>query len=136
MIKKNLLIYTMLFSLAVTGCKKEYEYGPRISLLSRTKRVSDKWTVEQLMINGVDQTGTVPAGYSETYTKDGNYSYTSNAGSGSGKWTFQNNDLEIKVSGVSGKSSETLYILKLKGDHFWYYVLVGSDKYEYHMVSP
>jgi hypothetical protein len=134
--KINPVIFAMLLSLAiVTGCKK-YEDGPRISLLSRTKRVSDTWTVQQLLVNGVDQTSTVPAGYSETYTKDGAFSFTSNAGSGSGKWAFQNNDLEIKVSGVSSKSSETLFILKLKGDHFWYYAMVGSDKYEYHMIAP
>jgi len=71
----------------------------------------------------------------ETYDKDGNYSYASTKGSGAGKWAFQNDDLEIKRSGVSGQSSYDMVILLLKEKTFWYKIVDGSDTYEFHFVE-
>jgi hypothetical protein len=74
------------------------------------------------------------SGYTETYTKNGNYSYTWHFFGGSGKWEFQNHDSEVRITGVSGQSSETLFILKLEEKEFWYYYMDGNDKKEFHMV--
>lgn len=118
------------------SCKK-YEEGPGLSLRSRTARVANTWKVEYYSINGNDQTSafnTLTPNYREVYDKDGNYSFSFDGNSGSGRWEFQNNDLEIKRSGVSSQSSETLFILKLKEKEFWYQLKDGSDTQEVHLV--
>ena len=132
-LKQIAIVLTLIISL--WSCKK-YEYGPLLSLRSKTERVANTWRVEQYKINDADNTSVLTSiNYTETYDKDGNYSYSSSLGSGSGKWVFQNNDQEIRRSGVSGQSSETLYILKLKENEFWYYYLDGSVRHEIHLVS-
>lgn len=115
------------------GCKK-YEDGPMLSIHSRTERVANTWKVDNYKVNGSDYTSLV-AGYIETYSKDGNYSYSWGGFSGTGSWTFQNNDREIRIIGVSHQSSETLYILKLEEKQFWYYYFDGNDRKELHMIQ-
>jgi hypothetical protein len=85
-------------------------------------------------VNGTDYTSLV-AGYTETYTKDGDYSYQWGSLSGTGKWAFQNHDDEIKLNGVSNQSSQTLIIQKLEEKQFWYYYMDGGDMHEFHMVQ-
>jgi hypothetical protein len=85
--------------------------------------------------NGTDITSLyVNSNYSETYTKDGTYSYTWTYGSGSGKWAFENSDKQIKRSGVSGQSSVDLTILKLKEKELWFTGTDGGDTYEFHLI--
>ncbi len=87
-------------------------------------------------MNGQDVTNLFSSiNYTETYDKEGNYSFASAVDNRSGKWEFQNNDLEIRRSSVSGQSSMDLIILKLKSNEFWYRVIDGSDEYEFHLVS-
>lgn len=121
----------------IASCGK-YEDGPGLSLRSKTARVSNTWKVEQYLYNGADQTSTFHGllpNYRETYDKDGNYSFSYDGNSGSGRWEFQNDKLEIKRSGVSSQSSETLVILRLKEKEFWYYIMDGNDKEEVHMIA-
>ncbi len=117
----------------IQSCKK-YPDGPVFSIHSRTERVANTWKVDNYKENGNDFTSLV-AGYTETYTKDGNYSYTWGNFSGTGKWEFQNNDAEIRITGINNQSSETLYILKLEEKQFWYYYMDGNDKKEFHMIE-
>jgi transposase len=122
--------------LLIASCGK-YEEGPSLSLRSKTARVSNTWKVEQYLYNGSDQTSNFNSllpNYRETYDKDGNYSFTYDGNSGSGRWEFQNDKLEIKRSGVSSQPSETLVILRLKEKEFWYYILNGNDREEVHMI--
>ncbi len=122
--------------IALDSCKK-YEEGPALSLRSKKARVANTWKVEQYLFNGSDQTSffnSVLPNYREVYDKDGNYSFSYDSNSGSGRWEFQNDNLEIKRSGVSSQSSEVLYILKLKEKEFWYYVMDGSDREEVHLI--
>lgn len=118
---------------AIPACKK-YPDGPTISFRTRTERVANTWKVDNYKKNGNDYTSLM-AGYIETYTKDGNYSYSWGNIAGTGKWAFQNNDKEIKLNGVSNQSSQTLVILKLEEKQFWYYYMDGNDKKEFHMVQ-
>lgn len=131
-------IFLSLCLLTVTACKK-YDDGPSISFRSHTARVSNTWKVEKLLINGSDMTAQAPPNFLQTFSEDGVYSFSYTNGSktetGQGKWEFQNDDMEIKVSGISNASSKTLFILKLKESSFWYYYMDGSDKYEYHLVE-
>lgn len=117
----------------VQSCKK-YSEGSAISLRSKAERLSNTWKVENFKINGSDYTSLV-AGYVETFSKDGNYSFSWVSSSGTGKWAFQNDDMEVRVTGVSNQESRTLYILKLKEKELWYYYMDGNDRNELHLVS-
>lgn len=115
------------------SCKK-YPDGPLISLRSRTERVANTWRVDNYKENGKDYTSLV-MNYTETYSKDGNYSYSWGILSGTGKWAFQNNDKEIKLNGINNQSSQTLFILKLEEKQFWFYYMDGNDRKEFHMIQ-
>ena len=128
-----LLIFATMMVIGIQGCKK-YPDGPMISLSSRTARVSNSWKVDNYKVNGDDYTSLV-SGYTEIYSTDGNYSYKFGLISGTGKWAFQNNDAEIRITGVDNQSSETLFIQKLEEKQFWYYIMDGNDKKEFHMIQ-
>lgn len=128
-----IILIGMLIVPAFVSCKK-YPDGPVISLRSRTARVANTWKVDNYKKNGTDYTSLV-TNYTETYTKSGDYSYAWGILSGTGKWAFQNKDKEIKINGVDNQSSQTLIILKLEENEFWYYYMDGNDKKEFHMVS-
>src|SRR5882757_8797216 len=101
------------------SCKK-YPEGPIVSFHSRTERVAKTWKVDNYKINGSDYTSLV-SDYNETYSKDGNYSYSWGLISGTGTWAFQNKDTQIKLTGASNQKDYTLIILKLEEKQFWYY---------------
>jgi len=132
---KTVVIIMMagLFVFGTQSCKK-YPEGPSFSFKSRTERVSNTWSVENYKVNGTDYTSLV-SNYTETYTKGGTYSYEWGIISGSGTWKFQNNDKEIKITGLNNQSDVTLVILKLEEKTFWYYIMDGSDKKEFHLVQ-
>ena len=135
MTTKSFFFYLLIASASLSSCKK-YDEGPAFSLRSRTARVENTWKVASYTINGVDFTSTLTSvNYTEAYDKEGNYSYNSSVGTGSGKWEFQSNDEQIKRSGVSGQSTLSLFILKLKEREFWYYYLDGNDRHEIHLVK-
>jgi len=117
----------------IQSCKK-YPDGPLISFHSRTERVANTWKVDNYHKNGNDYTSLM-AGYTETYTKDGNYSYVWGSLAGTGVWGFQNSDKEIRLTGISHQQSRTLTILKLEEKEFWYYYMDGNDKNEFHMIQ-
>ena len=132
--KQSLLITIAFLALSIFSCKK-YPEGPGLSLRSRTERVANTWKMEKVTLNNVDITnGFTTFNYTETYDKNGNYSYNSTLDSGDGKWDFQADESEIRRSGVSGQSSEDLIILKLKENEFWYRIDDGNDVYEFHLV--
>lgn len=128
-----LLIVMAIMTPTIQSCKK-YSEGPAISLRSRTSRITNTWLIANYKVNNNDYTPSVN-GYSETYLPNGTYSFHWGNTEGSGRWAFQNNDREIRITGVSQKDSETLYILKLEKNEFWYYYLDGNDKYELHLIS-
>lgn len=115
------------------GCKK-YEDGPLLSLHSRAERVANTWRIDNYKINGNDYTSLL-AGYTESYSKDGNYSYSWGNNAGTGTWTFQNKDEEVRIIGNSNQSNVTLFILKLQEKEFWYYYMDGNDRHELHMIQ-
>lgn len=118
---------------SIQSCKK-YPDGPLVSFHSRTERVANTWKVDNYKINGTDFTSLV-SGYTETYTKGGDYYYSFGSLSGTGKWAFQNKDEEIKINGINNQDSQTLFILKLEEKQFWYYYMDGNDKKEFHMIE-
>lgn len=117
----------------IQSCKK-YEEGPLISLRSRSERVANTWKVDNYKKNGNDLTSLM-SGYTETFTKSGNYSYSAGALWGKGTWSFQNNDQEIRLTGTENQGSYNLIILKLEEKEFWYYYMDDGDKKEFHMIE-
>jgi len=131
---KNILFGILVIASSLTSCKK-YPDGPSISFRSRIERVANTWKMEQVMLNGSDVTSNFTnINYTETYDKSENYSYSSTEVSGSGKWSFENNDMQIKRQGVSGQPTLDLTILRLKENSFWYKYTDGNDNYEFHLV--
>jgi len=135
---KNIItaIALLLTGVVITGtqsCSK-YPDGPLISFHSRAERVANTWRIDNYKVNGNDQTSLL-SGYTETYTSDGNYSYTWGNFTGTGIWAFQNKDKEIRLTGISNQNDHTLIIQKLEDKQFWYYYMDGGDMKEFHMVQ-
>ena len=125
----------LIAGLIITGiqsCKK-YPEGPTVSFMSKKERVANTWKVDNYKINGNDYTSLV-SDYTETFTKEGDYSYSWGALSGTGKWEFQNKAKEIKLTGTNNQKSYTLVIQKLEEKQFWYYYMDGNDKKEFHLI--
>ena len=128
------ILFIVLFLVpAIQSCKK-YPEGPNFTLRTRTERLCNTWKVENYKIDGNDFTSLVSS-YTETYSKNGVYSYSWGILDGSGKWAFQNKDMEIKLNGTDGQASRTLFILKLEEKAFWYYYMDGSKRNELHLTS-
>jgi len=132
--KSNLFIIVLvgLMLLGVQGCSK-YPDNEGITLVSKADRVTNVWKVDNYKLNDVDYTSLL-AGYTETFTKEGSFSYQWAILGGTGTWAFQNKDAEIRITGINNQTSRTLFILKLEENAFWYYYMDGNDKKVFHMV--
>lgn len=115
------------------GCSK-YDDNDGITLISRSERVANTWKIDSYKVDGVDLTP-LYTGYTETYTKEKNYSYKWGAVSGTGTWAFQNNDEELRVTGLTNQATHTQVILKLEEKALWYYIMDGDKKREFHFVQ-
>ncbi|MBC7861680.1 MAG: hypothetical protein IAF38_01825 [Bacteroidia bacterium] len=118
----------------VTGDGSNAQDGDAENLKSATERLCGKWRIDSYKKNGIDKTFLKKA-YTEVYTPDGNYSYSCGNISGTGRWTFQNKEKEIKLIHISNPSPLIVVILKLEEKQFWYYYMEGNDKKEFHMVE-
>lgn len=133
---KNLIQLMVLAVFVLMGFQScsQYPDNNGITLVSKTDRVSKTWKVENYKENGVDYTSLVSS-YTETFTKEGAYSYQWAILGGTGTWVFQNKDAEIRITGISNQTDRTLFILKLEETQFWYYYMDGSDKKEFHFIQ-
>jgi hypothetical protein len=134
--RKHLTVLALIIgglSLPLLQSCQKYPDGPFISLHTRTERVAQTWRVDNYKKNGTDYTSSYQ-NYSESYTKDGGYTYSTPLFHGTGTWTFTNSDKDIQLTGISNQNSHTLIILKLEQSEFWYYYIDGGDKMEFHMV--
>ena len=131
-IQKTFIFITLFFT-SLQGCQK-YEDGPMLSLRTRKERVSNQWVVDNYKINGADYTSLL-TNYTETFSKNGAYAYSWSLFNGAGNWAFQNNDMEIKLTGSDKQSSRTLFILKLEEKAFWYYYTKDGERNECHMIQ-
>jgi len=133
---KNLSVFVILAVMMFVGIQScsQYQDNNGITLVSKADRLSKTWKVDNYKINGVDYTSLVTS-YTETYTKQGAYSYQWAILGGTGTWEFQNKDAEIRITGISNQTSRTLTILKLEETEFWYYYIDGADKKEFHFIK-
>ena len=128
-----IVVLSVLMLVGVQSCS-QYPDNNGITLVSKVDRVSKTWKVDNYKINDVDYTSLVTS-YTETYTKQGAYSYQWAILGGTGTWEFQNKDAEIRISGDSNLTSRTIFILKLEDKEFWYYYMDGADKKEFHFIK-
>ena len=134
-IKKSLsviFLLTVITLVGMQGCKK-YPENNDIDLSSSKDRVSQTWKVENYKVDSVDLTS-ILAGYTETYTNLGIYSYKWGLIEGIGTWEFRNNEKEILIKGTNNLNDKTLYIQKLENNQFWYYYMDGAQRKEFHLV--
>ena len=133
---KNLSVIVVLACMMLFGFQScsQYPDNNGITLVSKVDRVSNVWKVDNYKLNGTDFTSLV-TGYTETFTKEGAFSFQWAIIGGTGTWEFQNKDAEIRITGVTNQTSRTLFILKLEEKEFWYYYMEGSDKKEFHMIK-
>ncbi len=134
MLKKSTLFILLLVGTMtpiLQGCNK-YSEGPILSVVSRTERLANIWKVENYKIDGTDYTSIV-SNYTEIFSKSGAYSYDWGILGGSGTWAFQNNDMEVKLTGNDNQTSRTLYILKLEEKALWYYYTENDKRHELHL---
>ncbi|HXU26482.1 MAG TPA: hypothetical protein VN698_04560 [Bacteroidia bacterium] len=132
--KISIVITLLVISMPLVQSCKKYPDGPLINFYSRAGRVANTWRVDNYQKNGTDYTSLM-AGYTETYTENGNYSYSWGNLSGTGVWAFQDSDKQIALTGISHQENHTLVILKLENKEFWYYYFDGNDKKEFHMIQ-
>ena len=132
---KKLITLVILGGLMLVGFQScsQYPENTEITLVSRIDRVSKIWQVDNYRVNGTDFTSLMSA-YTETFTKQGTYSYQWAILGGTATWAFQNNNAEIKITGTSNVSTKTLVILKLENKAFWYYYIDGTDRKELHLI--
>jgi hypothetical protein len=127
-----LLLLTGFMMVGVQSCS-QYEDNTSISLVSKTERLSRVWKVENYKVDSVDLTSLMAA-YTETFTKNGAYSFQWAILGGTATWAFQNGSADIKITNVNNVTSRTFTILRLEEDALWYYYMDGDSRVEFHMV--
>ena len=83
-----IVVLSVLMLVGVQSCS-QYPDNSGITLISKVDRISKTWKVDNYKINDVDYTSLVTS-YTETYTKQGAYSYQWAILGGTGTWVFQN----------------------------------------------
>ena len=132
-IKVGLLVLLTGFMMVGVQSCSQYEDNTSISLVSKTERLSRVWKVENYKVDSVDLTSLMAA-YTETFTKDGAYSFQWAILGGTATWAFQNGSADIKITNVNNVTSRTLTILRLEEGALWYYYMDGDSRVEFHMV--
>jgi len=129
-----LLFSGIVISFFIGSCTTNNEgKSEKLSVRSKTQRISNRWIVENYTINNEDYTPFVKE-YKEVFGETGTFSYTWGLLNGSGSWKFQNNEKEIVLFGTDPQASRTLTVLKLDEDKLWYYFMQGNDKHEIHLM--
>jgi hypothetical protein len=145
---KNLMLFIFISSFLAGGCKK-YSDGGLVS--KADKRLSaHTWKLEKYLRNGNDETDLLLiSNFTETFDENGTItrSYIDTNGdpfSESGEWSFDNDKMQINLTGVgsielttqtSTVSSSDYNIVRLKKDELWYYYENGGSRHEFHFTN-
>ncbi|MFT6924319.1 MAG: hypothetical protein ACJA1C_003341 [Crocinitomicaceae bacterium] len=123
-----------LLALVVTSCSK-YEEGSKFTLLTKTQRLVNTWTMTKTTVtdnsngNTVDITSQMPD-ITVNIKKDGTYTYTQTVGSFSnidnGTWVFSSDKLTVILTDSNG-DTETATIIKLKNKELKMSTTDGDD---------
>lgn len=152
----GIAVFAALLLMGTTTSCNKYEDGPKFSLKSKTKRLSNKWYVSQsIATTGEDNTHEWENGSIEI-KKDGSYSIVQFGPDQvmkveeTGTWEFVNKKTQIQTVGIqkeievatntvySEYSSDFLWrITKLEKDEVWIWRLSGANGlYEQLKLKP
>jgi hypothetical protein len=121
---KQLLGLSLITIALMTGCKK-YDDGPSFSLLSRKSRLANTWTPESCTYDGTDCTsGLLSGSWQQVFEKDGDYRFSFDGYSESGKWEFVSDDEQVRVT--VGSDITTITLLRLTSKELWYTINDGA----------
>lgn len=141
----NKYLLSLLFIVAITtaACNK-YEYGPSVSLRTKTSRISNTWVVETAFINKIEQPANTfrkeviieksgvlikvdtllsSIGVDSVVTKEG-------------LWEFDRkteNLILLFANNLGVQEAQIWRILKLTNDEFWYEERDSLDLIEIHL---
>ncbi len=134
--QKNTLYIVFLITILLFSCSK-FEEGPKISLLSKNKRISRIWKVEYSinLSTNIEHSADF-AGWTLEFLKDGTYNqtiiYGENQTAITGNWEFIG-DNQVRLNFTSaGKEQIAFYtILRLSKKELW----LKDEKEEIHYYS-
>ena len=122
--QKNRLFIVLLMVFFTFSCS-DFEDGPKISLLSKTKRISRLWKVEYSinLLTDVEHSADFD-GWVLEFSKDGTYSQTIIYGETqtiySGQWEIiGDNQLRLNFNTNAGEQIEFYTILRLTKKELW-----------------
>ena len=121
-------------SAMIYSCGK-YDDGPKMSLASKKGRLANTWVFESEFKNGTDitsQTSSNYTGTSETYAKDGSYTYSVGSLAVTGKWEFLDGKEDVKITMTGSTDSDTIHVVRLTSKELWTKDMDGSDTYITH----
>jgi hypothetical protein len=103
---------------------------------SKTDLITGKtWVIKSVNMSGMDFTAAEiiteeGAEYQMLLNVDGTVTYTDNKGLNpmNGKWQFQENETQFKVSGIDGTNSDLNTITQLSATDLEFWHMDGSDK--------
>jgi len=118
----------ILFSIA--SCSKDE------AVTSKTDLITGKtWVLKSVNMSGMDFTAEEiiaeeGAEFQMLLNVDGKVTYTDNMGLNpmTGKWVFQENETQFKVSGIDGTNSDLNTITQLTATDLEFWHMDGSDK--------
>ena len=145
---KKILFIVFISSFAASGCKK-YSDGGLVS--KADKRLSaHTWKLDKYLRNGNDETSQLLiSNFTENFAENGTItrSYTDSNGdafSESGNWVFDNDKMQIKLTGVgsieltnqtSTVSSSDYNIIRLKKEELWYCYENEGSRHEFRVIK-
>ena len=121
-------------SAMIYSCGK-YEEGPKMSLASKKGRLANTWVFESQFKNGTDITSQAASYYtneSETYAKDGGYTYSVSGVALTGKWEFLDGKEDVKITMAGSTDPDTMHVVRLTSKELWTKDMDGSDTYITH----
>lgn len=143
--KKQVLYFAAVLVFIVSSCNN-YEYGPSISLRSKTSRLSNEWLIEEGYKNGVLLTDSLPE-FQITFKKDGKVTKATIETNGTnidtldiktGLWEFDReakNVLLLFANNSGVQEARIWRILKLTNSEFWFEERDSTALLEYHLME-
>ncbi|MCF6242132.1 MAG: hypothetical protein L3J74_12400 [Bacteroidales bacterium] len=134
--QKNIQYIVFLISILLFSCSK-FEDGPKISLLSKNKRISRIWKVEYSinLSTNIEHSADFD-GWTLEFSKDGTYNqniiYGETQNLINGNWEFiGDNQIRLNFNSASGEQIAFYTILRLSKKELW----LKDEKEEIHYYS-
>ncbi len=134
--QKNTLYIVFLSTILLFSCSK-FEEGPKISLLSKNKRISRIWKVEYSinLSDGIEHSADFE-GWTFEFSKDGTYNQTIIYGESqttiTGNWEFiGDNQIRLNFNAAGEEQIDFYTIMRLSKKELW----LKDEKEEIHYYS-